>query len=197
VTLRAVLRGWLHRRGALVLTDRRVVHGISALVINSRPDIDTEQVFARLDGALSLIRQYVPRHYRRFRRDFSAFLVERRAYRGSFDPNTRVCMVELTFVVNPAFSLAQVAATILHESMHARLFARGVALDDSPAQERFCRHAEVEFGRLVPDGAAVIQRALGSLQLTDEDIAPSIDPRVAAHRVAQVDAQARTGGPIQ
>ena len=100
-------------------------------------------------------------------------------------------MVELTFVVNRSFSLAQVASTILHEGMHARLHAMGRALDDSPAQERFCRAAEIEFGERVPGGEAVVQRAREALELADAEIAPAIDPALAARRVEEVDRSAR------
>ena len=131
---------------------RRIVRGLPAVVINTRPDIDTEQVFLRLDGAVGLIQQYMPHHFRKLSRDFAGFLVERRAYRGAYLIAERLCMVELTFVVNPGFTLAQVAATILHEAMHARLHTLRLALDDSPRQERFCRRAEIEFGALVPGG---------------------------------------------
>ena len=169
---------------------RRVVRGFQVTVVNTRPDIRTEQVLARLDAALGLLERHVPHHYRRLHRDFGGFLVERRAYRGAFIFEGRTCLVELTFVVNPAHSLPEVAATILHEAMHARLHARGVAPDDSPKQERFCRRAEIEFGALVPGGDAVVRRAVESLALTDAEIAPDVDPRLAARRVAEADAAA-------
>jgi hypothetical protein len=173
------------------------VHGFDTTIINTRPDIDTADVVARLDGALALLEQYVAHHYRRMHRDFSGFLVERRAYRGAFLVNTRVCMVELTFVVNRSFSLAQVAATILHEAMHARLYACGIATGagESHRQERFCRRAEIEFGSVVPGGEPVVQRAIEALALTDEAIAPAIDPALAARRVAEVDRAARRSAP--
>jgi len=172
-----------------------VVHGLPTTVINTRSDIDTADAIDRLDQALSLLQQYVPHHYRRLRRDFSGFLIERRAYRGAFLVATRTCLVELTFVVNRSFSLAQVAATILHEAMHARLFSCGIAVtsDQSHRQERFCRRAEIEFGSLVPDGEPVVRRALESLALSDRDIAPEVDPALAARRIAEVDRTARRG----
>jgi hypothetical protein len=176
---------------------RCVVRGFDTVVVNTRPDIDTREVIARLDGALALIERYVPHHFRRFRRDFSGFLVERRAYRGAYLVESRACMVELTFVVNPAFSLAQVAATILHEAMHARLYARGIAVGEgeSHRQERFCRRAEIEFGALVPGGEPVVRRALEALALSDAEIAPVVDPALAARRIAEVDRAAASPPP--
>lgn len=159
------------------------------MIVNTRPDVDTEDARARLDGALALLERYVPHHYRRLHRDFSGFLIERRAYRGAFLVATRTCMVELTFVVNRSFSLGQVAATILHEAMHARLYARRVAVaaTESHRQERFCRRAEIEFGSLLPGGEPIVRRALEALALSDQDIAPAIDPELAARRVAEAD----------
>ena len=189
MSIRRSVGQWIENRARAWLTHRCVVHGFNTVVVNTRADVDTEEVIARLDGALALLKQYVPHHYRRLSRDFSGFLIERRAYRGAFLTGPRTCLVELTFMVNPAFSLGQVAATILHEAMHARLHACGVAI--SPAeghrQERFCRRAEIEFGSIVPDGEPVVRRAMETLSLTDQEIAPVIDPRLAAQRVAEAD----------
>ncbi len=172
---------------------RTVIRGFPIVVVNTRRDIDTDDAVARLDGALALLEQYVPYHYRRLRRDFSGFLIERRAYRGAFLVGSRICLVELTFVVNRSFSLAQIAATILHEAMHARLHACGIAVGahETYRQERFCRRAEIEFGSLVPGGGAIVERALAALSLSDDDIAPVVDPGVAARRIAEVDRASR------
>ncbi len=164
-----------------------MVRGFGVTVINTRPDIRTSDVLERLAAALDLLDRHVPHHLRRMHRDFSGFLVERRAYRGAYLPQTRTCLVELTFVVNRAFTTAQVAATILHEAMHARLHARGIAINDAPRQERFCRQAEIDFGRVVEGGDVIVARALAALQLDDRGIAPVIDPRVAAARIEGVD----------
>ncbi len=97
--------------------------------------------------------------------------------------------MELTFCVNPAITLAQIASTILHEGMHARLHALGSEMEfaDRAREERFCRRAEIEFGSLVPDGEVVVRRAQDALALTDEEVAPRIDRDLAAERVAHVD----------
>ncbi len=164
-----------------------MVGGFPVTVVNTRPDIGTPDVLDRLGAALDLLTRHVPHHARRMHRDFSGFLIERRAYRGAYLPQTRTCLVELTFIVNRAFSPAQVAATILHEAMHARLYARGIAINDGPRQERFCRQAEIDFGRMVEGGDAIVARALAALQLDDRGIAPTIDPTIAAARIASED----------
>jgi len=168
------------------------VRGIPVVVNNTRPDIDTRDVLARLDRTLGLIEQYVPHHFRHLARDFAYIVVERFACRGAYFHQQHACLVELTFTVNPDFSDAEVAATILHEAMHARLHRLGFPLEmeDRARQERFCRRAEIEFGQLVPSGERVVARANATLLASDEDVAPVIDPRLAAQRIAEVDRRA-------
>jgi hypothetical protein len=165
------------------------VLGIPVVVNNTRPDIDTNAVIARLERSLALIERYVPHHFRHLKRDFAYIVVQRFACRGAYFHEQRACLVELTFTVNPDFSDAEVAATILHEAMHARLDTLGFPLEmaDRARQERFCRRAEIEFGALVPGGERVVERAQWTSELSDEEVAPVIDPRVAAERIAAVD----------
>jgi hypothetical protein len=168
------------------------VLGIPVVVENTRPDISSAQVIARLERCVGLISRYTPHYFRHLRRDFAFILVKRFACRGAYFHENRACLVELTFSVNPDFTDAEVAATILHEGMHARLHALGFPLEmeDRARQERFCRRAEIDFGRLVPDGDRVIERAHWASALSDDEVAPVIDPTVAAERIAQVDRQA-------
>jgi hypothetical protein len=171
---------------------RHLVRGIPVVVNNTRPDIDTNDALARIDRTLALIQRYVPHHFRHLQRDFAYILVERFACRGAYFHEQKACLVELTFSVNPSFSDAEVGATILHEAMHARLHNLGFPLEmeDRARQERFCRRAETEFGELVPGGDRVVERARLTLAQSDEDVAPVIDSRLAARRIAEVDREA-------
>jgi len=168
---------------------RHLVRGIPVVVNNTRPDVHTSDAVARIDRTLALIQRYVPHHFRHLQRDFAYILVERFACRGAYFHEQKACLVELTFSVNPAFSDAEVGATILHEAMHARLHNLGFPLEmeDRARQERFCRRAEMEFGELVPGGDRVVERARLTLAQSDEHVAPVIDPRLAARRIAEVD----------
>jgi hypothetical protein len=189
--LRDLLRGILGTAG-IPAPSHHELRGIPVVVHNTRPDIGTDDVLARLDRALALIEQHVPHHFRRLKRDFSYIVVQRFACRGAYFHEERACLVELTFTVNPDFSDAEVAATILHEAMHARLHELGFPLEmaDRARQERFCRRAEIEFGRLVPNGEQVVERAMWTVELSDEEVAPVIDPDLAEQRIAEVDRQA-------
>ena len=174
----------------------RIVRGIRVDVVNTRADIETEQVLRRADAVLALVERHQPWRVRHLRRDLALILVQRFACRGAYFPDLRACLLELTFMANPAFSDAQIAATLVHEGMHARLdrFCEHFGVPPFPHRrarhERICRRAELEWGLAVPDGGPVVQRALESLALEDADVAPEVDWGEAARRVAQVDRQA-------
>ena len=177
-------------------TITRTIRGIRVDVDNTRPDIDTEQVFRRADAVLALVERYQPWRVQHLRRDLAMIIVKRFACRGAYFPDLRACLLELTFMVNPSFSDAQVAATLVHEGMHARLdrFCEHFGVPPFPHQrarhERVCRRAELEWGLAVPDGEPVVQRALESLALADEEVAPEVDWREANRRVVQIDREA-------
>jgi hypothetical protein len=109
-------------------------------------------------------------------------------------PQSRTCLVELTFLVNSDFNLAQIASSIVHEGTHARLDRMGVTVppDQRHREERLCRKSEVEFGRAVPNGEVVVARALEALQLPNDDVAPVIDWQEAQRRIEQVDRDAQS-----
>jgi hypothetical protein len=177
-------------------TVSRTIRGIRVDVVNTRPDIDTRQVFRRADAVLALVERYQPWRLSHLRRDLARIVVKRFACRGAYFPDERTCLLELTFMVNQGFSDAQVAATLVHEGMHARLdrFCEYFGVPPFPhhraRHERICRRAELEWGLAVPDGGPVVQRAIESLALEDEEVAPEVDWREAARRVAQVDREA-------
>jgi hypothetical protein len=171
------------------------VRGFAVVVDNTRPDIRTDDVLQRLEDALLLIEQYQPWRLAHLRRDLSHFVVARFPCRGAFFPEQRACMTELTFLARTDITPAPVASSILHEGMHARVHAMRVdaVTRDRAREERLCRRVELEFGLSLPAelGAPVIERALASLELDDEGVAPTIDWAEAQRRTRAIDDQAR------
>lgn len=172
------------------------VRGIAVDVQNSRDDIATEDVLARLDEALGLIERYQPIRFRHLQRDIRHIRIERYACRGAFIPGERVVITELTFLARRDITAAPVASSILHEGVHARVHAftervlggRGPE-HDMAHEERLCRRAELTFGRALPPelGAPVVERALSTLELEDQDVAPRVDWSEAQARIRAVD----------
>jgi hypothetical protein len=191
--IRRLLDGLLggHSRPTDPPVEHFVVHGLPVRVLNTRPDIGTTEVIQRLTAALDLIARYAPARYRRLRQDFSGFVVQRFACRGAFFPDTRACLVELTFTVNPRHGLPEIAASIVHEATHARVAAMcRTRQTERHREERLCRRAELELGLAMPDGDVVVRRARESLELADREVAPEVDWAEAARRVTQVDGEA-------
>jgi hypothetical protein len=191
----ARLRSKLFGYGQSATTEERDVRGFRVVVENTRPDISTDAVLRRLDEALALIERYQPWRFAHLRRDIERLWVVRYPCRGAFFPDTRTCMTELTFLARTDITAAPVAASIVHEGMHARVHAMGVSpyARDSAREERLCRRAELAFGQALPPelGAPVIERAEASLMLADDEVAPRIDWELAQRRQNAIDDQAR------
>jgi hypothetical protein len=163
------------------------VHGFPVTVINTRPDIATGQALERLAAAFDLIDCYAPHRLHRMQDDFNQIWVRRFPCRAAFFPEPRACLIELTFLVKPEHSAGEVAASLVHEAVHARFARTGEVPADKASEERLCREAELEFGLALPDGGVVVERARQSLLLADSDVAPTIDWSIAARRIADAD----------
>jgi hypothetical protein len=175
------------------------VRGFRVVVENSRADIPTADVLARLGDALDLIAAHQPWRLAHLRRDLAQFWIVRYPCRGAYFPATRTCMTELTFLARRDITAAPVASSLVHEGMHARVHRMGVAAEgrDSAREERLCRRAELDFGNALPAelGGPVIERALASLELADRDVAPVVDWEEAFRRQQAVDAAAQQRPP--
>ena len=193
---------WLKRAASEPRPDTRIIDGIRVDVLNTRADLSTERVFRRAEAVIERVRQYQPWRLAHIRRDIAGIVVIRYACRAAYFPDTRACMLELTFMANEQFSDSQVAASLVHEGMHARLDRLTARFGVTPfaaaraRHERICRRAELDFGLAVPDGAPVVQRAVESMRLADDEVAPEIEWGEAGRRVAEVDrAQALSPRP--
>jgi hypothetical protein len=173
------------------LHERHELRGFRVVVANTRPDIATSDVLARLDEALALIEQHQPWRLTHLRRDLRQISVVRYPCRGAYLPAERTCITELTFLARRDITAATVASSIVHEGIHARVHMMGVRPEgrDMAREERLCRRAELEFGRSLPAtlGAPVIERAQQSLAMSDENVAPVIDWSEAMRRQTAVD----------
>jgi hypothetical protein len=172
------------------------LRGLTVVVENTRPDIETGDVLARLDEALALIERYAPWRLRHLQRDVRELRVARFPCRGAYFPDERVCLTELTFLARRDITAAPVASSILHEGVHARVDRMGVRREgrDRAREERLCRRAELAFGLALPPelGAPVVERALGTLAMADDDVAPAIDWTEAGRRQDAADDAAGT-----
>jgi hypothetical protein len=174
------------RRGSVSPNSQQaaIVHGVPVLVENTRPDIDTAMVLARLERALALIDRHQPWRLRHVRSDIVRIAVKSFPCRGAYFPAERTILTELSFLARAAeFTDAVVASSILHEGVHARVDRMGQRLRFRHAaahrgrEERLCRRAEYAFGVSLPTeiGAPVLARVGALRDLSDAEVAPEID----------------------
>jgi hypothetical protein len=130
-------------------------------------------------AALGLIAEYQPHRVRRLPRDMDVIWVrEHTMCRAAFYgwPDLRACVLDDFFV--GTFPEAQIASSIVHEGIHARLRSAGVPWSNCQSararEERLCREAELSFGLAIPNGEAVAERARLSLLLDDDGVAPRL-----------------------
>ncbi len=170
-----------HRRATRVT---RRVHGMHVVVENPYPNIDNAFVLARLEAALALIERQQPNRFAHFRRDVRKLWITRYPARGVYFPGERTVMTEVTFLNRRDISTAQLAASILHEGVHARVHRMGARLGfrrqwPMADEERLCRRAEIAFARTLPaaDAAPVLARAEAVIQpaTTNEEAAPTVN----------------------
>jgi hypothetical protein len=101
------LRGRLRRAVAEAQgMETHEIRGFHVVVENTRPDIETAQVLARLDEALGLIERYQPWRLAHLRRDLHRIRVARFPCRGAYFPLERTCLTELSFLARPQISSA-------------------------------------------------------------------------------------------
>jgi hypothetical protein len=186
-------------------TVEHIVGKMPVVVENPYPDIDTAFVLNRLEAALDLIARFQPIRMQHFRRDVRLIHVVRFPCRGAFLHEGRVVITELTFLHKAAqHPDGEVASSILHEGVHARVFAMTEHLGfertwSMADEERLCRRAELAFGHALPPALAapVIARAAMTLATTDdESVAPTIDWRQAERNQQTADIE-RMGGTMR
>lgn len=189
---------WLIGRGATPRTEVHDVRGFRVELINSRPEIASSDVLERLRDALALIERVQSIRFAHLRRDIRVILVQRFASRGAYLHEHGAMLTELTFLARRDIGPEVVAASMLHEGVHARTFslARTMAGTQPAREERICRRAELTFGRALPAeaGAPVIARALESLALDDADVAPRFTAAEGQTAVERADRAQRQSG---
>lgn len=176
------LPSWLRPVAAKLVhatPDTWIIQGVSVQVSDNRADANPEHLFKKIASALDLIAKYQPHRVRRMPRDMDVIWVrEHTMCRAAFYgwPDLRACVLDDFFV--GTFPEVQIASSIVHEGIHARLRSAGVPWSDCQAararEERLCREAELSFGLAIPNGEAVAERARVSLLLDDENIAPRL-----------------------
>ncbi|MFL5381774.1 MAG: hypothetical protein ACJ8GN_04600 [Longimicrobiaceae bacterium] len=124
---------------------------------------DSSVPFDRIAEALRLLDTVDPVRFRRIRRYLGPILVLERNDAAQL-PDLRACMPGLDLVLSSPCS--RLAATLVHESTHARIRAAGVPmrLDTIAREEILCTLEAIRFLERTPGGRAEADRMRQLLQ---------------------------------
>jgi hypothetical protein len=141
----------LERRAFLwLLRDRpnKLVDGLWIGTFDGHADL-----LPRVEDALALIKSCDPLRYDRLVRDLDRILV-RLVFHGNacFDPKLNACSLDPRFVSAEASSIDVIAAAIVHEATHARLWRKGIRYEQGIRHrvEAICFRRELAFANKLP-----------------------------------------------
>jgi hypothetical protein len=132
-------------------------------------EADAERVLPRVELALGLIKTHDRGRYDRMGRDLERIWVRLlTSGAAQFSPRLWACMLDERFVVADSTDTAQLAAVIVHEATHARLWRCGFGYDEAERQriEAICLRRELAFARTLPEGQTVRESAEGALAIS-------------------------------
>jgi len=162
------------------ITERGERHGVALSMFIEAAPLKTEDLWVKLQAALDLISEHMPVWIDRMRRAGNSIHVRR-------IPGTRAMLRDNRYTILDPYLLAdfvpaQIAASIVHEAMHAWLRARELNWEriSRAREERACRAAEVRFGRRllaagVKGAELVLERAEPMLNAPDDEVAVEVD----------------------
>lgn len=125
-----------------------------------------ELVLDRLRAALVLIKTYDPLRYRRLTRELKRIWVTPlHGPRACFYYRLDACVLNPRYVLAETMTAELIAATIVHEATHARLWGMGFRYEEEarPRVEAICVRRELAFSRKLPRGEEVRDKAKKTL----------------------------------
>jgi len=124
--------------------------------------------FDRVEEALDLVERYDPRTMDEIRRHFDGILVlgSERFRLAHWHDNARLCVITGPHLATSSTSPENVALTLVHENMHAKLCAAGLGYAEGRRApiEVICGMAELAFARRVPYSTGLVERAEGQIE---------------------------------
>jgi hypothetical protein len=140
---------------------RRAVHGIQLVVPAAEPD-DTERFFAAVTNALELIQRTDPRRWRHVRNELRRMVLVNGGGE-SYHRGLQAYVVDLPTLRTR--SQADLAATIIHEATHGRLYRWGIGYTPELREriERVCVGEEISFLKRLSGTESLVEKRLADL----------------------------------
>lgn len=149
------MKTWHHKRLAFVffrLCEHTAFDGFDiGICVGSQSQ--NALVRRKVIDALALIRKVDPRRYRYMQRDVKRILLLGNPfYRGQWVDALGLCHLTYDYILAPDTTPEMVAAILIHEAMHARLYRWGIDYEEPKRAriEQICLKAEIAFARRLP-----------------------------------------------
>jgi hypothetical protein len=135
---------------------------VDGLWIGCYDNDHSEASLRRVEEALHLIKTYDRRRYERLIRDLKrVWVVVIIGGVAQFDHSIWACMLDPRHVLDETKPPAQIAASIVHEATHARLWHRGIGYQEEIRSrvEEVCFRRERAFAAKLPNGEQIHELA--------------------------------------
>ncbi len=129
-------------------------------------DSNSKTKLNRVEEALSLIKRYDRRRYDRLIRDLErVWVLVIPGGIAHFDSSIWACVLDPRHMLDDPNSAARIAASIVHEATHARLWRRGIRYQEDLRSrvEAVCFRSERAFAAKIPNGEQFREQAEQSL----------------------------------
>jgi hypothetical protein len=129
---------------------------------------DPEPILRRIEEALSIIKRYDRVRYDRLLRDLQRiWVLVLPTGLANFTYNIYACEIDTRYFLAETTTPELIAAVIVHEATHARLWRRGIGYEEArrPRIEEICLRREIAFAAKLPNGEDVRDRAERTLTL--------------------------------
>jgi hypothetical protein len=143
--------------------ERRDILGVPVIVPGGTRGDD--EAFAKITSAFDLLRDHGSRTLDDIRRHTNGVFVWVTAgARGEWHCETRLVVLEETYVYDGGTSARDIASTLVHESTHARLDAKGFAYSPELREriERVCFRRQLVFARRLSEPGDLVGQASGN-----------------------------------
>ncbi len=149
-------------RFLLTFSSKRILLSVNTAVWIFASKNEKTIAFDKVEAALCLIRDNAPTRLHQIYHDIEIiFVAGNSSFLGQYIQEIATIELYDSYVISNETSVASLASTLVHEAQHARLIRLGFGYDEKVRGriERLCFKAERNFGKLLPSGEEVIERA--------------------------------------
>lgn len=159
---------WQTPWGGRVMLWLSVGRNLDGLWVGSYFQTNAEGALRRVEAALRLIKSNDRRRYDRMIHDLDRVWVRLLTTGAAqFDPSLRACLLDERFLLAETTDPELIAAMIVHEATHARLWRCGIRYDGDRRRriEAICFRRELAFARRLPNGQSAREAAEDALAM--------------------------------